>query len=1072
LLASLVNASVGSGDAATTVAADAAGKTTLAGIGSGDELRLVSRLVLAAFSMQLDIVALSKWAGFLRVCLPHIQRHISESASGSIGSGSGGDLMRLMVLPSLHMLRLSLSQYSLYFARANGSERSRHRRTPSQLWRRLVPLFVTPATGGDSPAPALSVDMLAALLDAFGLFLALCLKNADRVPMPTPAPEERPGSRASHTSAESTGTLGAVPILRFVSGIFGQDSAAGATDGDAAREPDESPLPCVVAASDSAEDIEALGFDLVPMVAVLQEVWDAFDFGRGVRSASTSPGQELDGFLLKEFGIAENRRDDGAGAHVRRTVHGQITRILEHAAAAQPTTTTEAVAALWVSDNPQWIASLDTSVRSGASGSSRRRQSSSASSVHTALGQLAASTDSAAVVPAAAQPVEEVAWNWRAVELLERVPGQSPIAILMTLLSDLHIRSVDPAGAGAGYSSVSSGGGASATFAADARSHAHMSLVEDTALIRFVELYARHRLTARASAVLVPHIMSMLKEYNGGAQQFKFLLPFLLRMFTELCERVASNSAQAPDTARGGYSQELSAQYAQMVDNCILIAGRSFDQSTWLRRADTAGGAAGSGGGALVVRTDALLRPADGAATHLLSEDDIIDHTLAYIGDMVVPLFALLVPDYERQVTIASNLMHYAVTPAFRSHMTGGYSGPALALASKSRHFARVLRCLDALGQQAPLMKVWRREVWEFFCDAKFFPASTSPEHATMSPALAVHWRRLLRALLTSDKDKFADLLAKVSSSSAGPAIFANREHEAHMRAIALRRLSFVIWAGTVNRYLPSLPHIQEKLVEIFKSAPHPAVQMEVFLCLRVLLCRIANQHMSNFWPMLLTELMRLCLQQLDRSDRRGEEQANLFLAACKFLDLLFILGTEDFMIHQWIFITDTIDALYASRSASYALLDRLSTRLLSMPSATRRAGPGRKAGKAGDATLPSLLAAADDDDDDPTNLVFQPVPPQGLDAARAEGLEREDLEPLAASPLKRPIVRMRAVSSIRELDVFLHNASVQTYQAAITLAEPDHEFIEALLVSDLLYLDLGGAVPVPDVTADQVVFH
>ncbi|KAJ2716111.1 hypothetical protein H4R19_000830 [Coemansia spiralis] len=1066
LLASLVNARVGSGDATATVAVDAASKATLAGVGSGDELRLLSRLVLAAFSMQLDIVALSKWAGFVRESLPHIQQHISDGAAGD------GDLMRWMVLPSLHMLRLSLSQCSLYFARSNGLAHGRHRRTTSQLWRRLVPLFVVPVTSGGTAAPAMSVDVLVALLDAFDLFLGLCLKNADRVPMPTPAPDNRPGSRASHASAGSPGALGAVPILQFVSGIFGQDSASDNTADDAAPEPDQAQLPSDSA--DSAEDIEALGFDLVPMAAVLQEVWEAFDFGRGGRSAGTLPGQALDGLLLKEFGIAESRSDESAGTHVKRVVHGQITRILEHAVAAQPTATTEAVAALWVSDNPNWIASLEAFVRSSAGKGLRRRHSSSASSLQAALGQTAGSTDSAAVAVAAAHPADEIKWNWRAVELLERVPGQSPIAILTTLLKDLHIRSVDPAGAGAGHTSVSSGGGGSAMSVADGRSHAHMSLVEDTALIRFVELYVRHRLTARSSTVLVPHILSMLKEYNGGAQQFKFLLPFLLRMFTELCERVASNSVQAPDTARSGYSQELGAQYAQMVDSCILIAGRSFDQSTWLRRAasDTAAGGAG-GGNALVVRADALLRPVEGTATHVLSEDDIIDHTLTYIGDMVVPLFALLVPDYERQVTIASNLMHYAVTPAFRSHMTGGYSGPALALASKSRHFARVLRCLDALGQQAPLMKVWRREVWEFFCDAKFFPASTSPEHATMSPALAVHWRRLLRALLTSDKDKFADLLAKVSSSSTGPALFANREHEAHMRAIALRRLSFVIWAGTVNRYLPSLPHIQEKLVEILKSGPHPAVQMEVFLCLRVLLCRIANQHMSNFWPMLLTELMRLCLQQLDRSDRRGEEQANLFLAACKFLDLLFILGTEDFMIHQWIFITDTIDALYASRSASCALLDRLSTRLLSMPSATRRAGPGGKARKGGDAALPAAAAADDNcsEDDDPTNLVYQPVPVQGLDVARAGGLEREDLEVLAASPLKRPIIRARAVSSIRELDVFIHNASVQTFQAAFMLAEPDLAFIEALLVSDLLYLDLGGAVPVPDVTADQVLF-
>ncbi|KAJ2012603.1 hypothetical protein GGI06_004098 [Coemansia sp. S85] len=343
-------------------------------------------------------------------------------------------------------------------------------------------------------------------------------------------------------------------------------------------------------------------------------------------------------------------------------------------------------------------------------------------------------------------------------------------------------------------------------------------------------------------------------------------------------------------------------------------------------------------------------------------------------------------------------------------------------------------------------MKVWKREVWEFFCDPKFFPGSLAlADHATMSPALAPHWRHLIRTLLVSEKERFAEVLTKVSS--AGPALFANREHEAQMRAISIRRLSFVVWAGAVNQYLASLPQIQEKLVDILKNSPHPAVQIEVFLCLRVLLCRVSNHHMSNFWPMLLTELMRLFHQQLNREGREEVEQANLFLAACKFLDLLFILGTDDFLVHQWMFITDTIDALYGSRSL--ALLDQLSSRLLSMP---RRRTPGLDC-----ETYPALLMS-----DDPTNLVYHQMSDRGVATAGDLGLDCADLQALGGRPLKRPIIRLRAVKSIRELDAFVHNASVQAYQAAFTLAEPDTEFIEALLVSDLIFFDFGGTSSAP----------
>ncbi|KAJ1942406.1 hypothetical protein FBU59_003207 [Linderina macrospora] len=482
-----------------------------------------------------------------------------------------------------------------------------------------------------------------------------------------------------------------------------------------------------------------------------------------------------------------------------------------------------------------------------------------------------------------------------------------------------------------------------------------------------------------------------------------------------------------------------------MVDNCILISGRSFDQTTWLRRTN----ADINSQAELVVRTDASSNPTDDV--RVVSETDVIEQILTYISQSVIPQFSLLVPDYERQVSIAINLMHYAVTPALKSHMTGGFSGPAQTLTSRSKHFSLIIDCLTALSHQASLMKVWRREVWDFFCDGKFFPSSASTDLVTMAPDLMPWWRHLVKTLLASEKDKFAEILAKVTATSSGPALFANREHEALLRSVAVRRLSFVVWAGTVNQYLPSLPQIQEKLVDILKNNPHPAVQIEVFLCLRVLLCRVSSHHMSNFWPMLLTELMRLCLQQLRREGSEEADQANLFLSACKFLDLLFILGTDDFLVHQWIFITDTIDALYGSRSASYALLDQLSTRLLSMPSrhGIRHVSVGLDNG-----TYPAMLIT---DSDDPTNLVYRQTSKPGEEIATKLGVSDGDLQALGTRPLKRPIIRVRSVASIRELDAFVHNASVQAYQTAYTMAEPDMQFIEALLVSDLMYFDFGS---------------
>jgi len=131
------------------------------------------------------------------------------------------------------------------------------------------------------------------------------------------------------------------------------------------------------------------------------------------------------------------------------------------------------------------------------------------------------------------------------------------------------------------------------------------------------------------------------------------------------------------------------------------------------------------------------------------------------------------------------------------------------------------------------------------------------------------------------------------------------------LRSLNLRRLSYVVFTGEKNHFLTQLPTIQEKLVDIFRSVPSPVVQCEVFLCIRVLLCRLAPHNLTSFWPVVLTEMYRIFEQTMTNPPADGSEDLQLILAACKCLDTLLVLQTEEFQIHQWIFITDTVDAVY-----------------------------------------------------------------------------------------------------------------------------------------------------------------
>ena len=76
------------------------------------------------------------------------------------------------------------------------------------------------------------------------------------------------------------------------------------------------------------------------------------------------------------------------------------------------------------------------------------------------------------------------------------------------------------------------------------------------------------------------------------------------------------------------------------------------------------------------------------------------------------------------------------------------------------------------------------------------------------------------------------------------------------LRSLNLRRLSYVILTGDKNQYLTQLPTIQEKLVDTLRNVTAPIVQSEVYLCVRILLCRLSPHNLSSFWPVILTELV------------------------------------------------------------------------------------------------------------------------------------------------------------------------------------------------------------------------
>ncbi len=99
----------------------------------------------------------------------------------------------------------------------------------------------------------------------------------------------------------------------------------------------------------------------------------------------------------------------------------------------------------------------------------------------------------------------------------------------------------------------------------------------------------------------------------------------------------------------------------------------------------------------------------------------------------------------------------------------------------------------------------------------------------------------------------------------------------------------------------------------------------------RALVLKTSPVHLASLWPVVNAELHAAISSVVAPDDSVPADTYNnpSVLQACKLLDLLICVAPDDFQLHEWLFVTDTIDAVY--RPSAYqpvALVDELSEEL------------------------------------------------------------------------------------------------------------------------------------------------
>ncbi|GAB7344767.1 hypothetical protein MBLNU457_3235t1 [Dothideomycetes sp. NU457] len=222
------------------------------------------------------------------------------------------------------------------------------------------------------------------------------------------------------------------------------------------------------------------------------------------------------------------------------------------------------------------------------------------------------------------------------------------------------------------------------------------------------------------------------------------------------------------------------------------------------------------------------------------------------------------------------------------------------------------LQLLLALTVQSPAAKTWKKDIADAFNDARFFQNSTTIVHDG--------WFPVLRKWSMGDKDRLPDLLGSITAPTTAGLMFGVGANAARLDAdrktqTLLRRISLLMLACDVDTYMNVIPLFAEKLGELstatVSSSPSSTTRAEIFMVYRALLLSVSSFHLSGLWP-LINDLLQAALTSAIPGNREQETFNNVsLLQASKLLDLLTVLSPEEFQLHEWLYITNTVDAVY-----------------------------------------------------------------------------------------------------------------------------------------------------------------
>lgn len=279
-----------------------------------------------------------------------------------------------------------------------------------------------------------------------------------------------------------------------------------------------------------------------------------------------------------------------------------------------------------------------------------------------------------------------------------------------------------------------------------------------------------------------------------------------------------------------------------------------------------------------------------------------------------MPSFITTLGDSDRVNTAITSVSTNVVGPLIRSRLFPN---------NLNRN---VMILLQQMAKVPAAAKMWKKDISDAFNDVRFFGLQLD--------LVKNSWMDLLRQWVLADKERLSELLVRLPPPSSAGIMFGVGASAARLEAdrkaqLNLRRIALLLLSASDDYFVGELPALLQKLEDLLaatsSSSPSSATRAEIFMVLRAVALKTSAAPMAPFWPLINTELQE-AISAVPHGSQPEVYNPYSLLQASKLLDILLVLAPDDFQLLEWLFVTDTIDAVYPpDRWEPIALADEVS---------------------------------------------------------------------------------------------------------------------------------------------------